>query len=144
MKETLSANDKTSIVKTKIGGKYANYLLCLLAIATFLLCINYLIFDTLYIKCVIKELTGYDCPACGVQRAIVCIFKGEVVKAFWFNPYLAFIMLVFSLLIIPQKSRLSKKVLQCIVIMLVLLMIVWVVVRNLPIWHEFIDIKLAQ
>ena len=130
-------------MKKNKSGKQINYLLWFFVIATLLFCFNYLFFDTLYIKCIIKSLTGYDCPTCGAQRAFVSFLKGDFVIAFWYNPYLFLLLLVFLVLIIIKKDYLSKRILKCIVIILVLLMIVWVVLRNLPIWQEFISTKIS-
>ena len=142
VKEMLSAKDNISIIKMKKGGKRANYLLCVLVVATFLFCINYLLFDTLYIKCIVKELTGYDCPACGAQRAMVSLLKGTLIDAFWYNPYLLLVSITLSLAIIKRKILNNKQV-RLIYIILVLLMVVWVIVRNLPIWKEYVITKLS-
>ena len=126
-----------------MGSNHTKYFLWVLVIASLLFLVNYLFFDTLYFKCIIKELTGYDCPVCGAQRAFISILNGEIIKAFWYNPYLVLLLLVFLVLIIIKKDYLSKRILKYIVIILVLLMIVWVVLRNLPIWQEFISTKIS-
>ena len=35
--------------------------------------------------CVIKTITGYYCPGCGVTRAIVSLFNGQLYQAFRYN-----------------------------------------------------------
>lgn len=38
-------------------------------------------------KCLFKQLTGWDCPACGNQRALHALLHGEFSEAFNFNPF---------------------------------------------------------
>jgi hypothetical protein len=38
------------------------------------------------LPCPFKFLTGCDCPACGTQRSIIYILKGEFAKSWEFNP----------------------------------------------------------
>ncbi len=35
--------------------------------------------------CLLKNLTGFPCPSCGMSRAMVMIVRGELVEAFRFN-----------------------------------------------------------
>jgi hypothetical protein len=42
--------------------------------------------------CLFKNLLNFECPGCGMGRAISCIFHGELEKAFLFNK-LVFIVL---------------------------------------------------
>ncbi|MDE6397605.1 MAG: DUF2752 domain-containing protein, partial [Muribaculaceae bacterium] len=50
-------------------------------------------------KCPSKLLTGYDCPACGAQRALHSCLHGDFVAAWHFNPFL-FIALPYLLIAI--------------------------------------------
>lgn len=36
-------------------------------------------------KCVIKEMTGYDCPSCGLTRSFVSIGHGQLIKSLHYN-----------------------------------------------------------
>ena len=51
--------------------------------------------------CMIKNVSGYPCPACGISRSIVYLLHGEVSQAFMTNP-LGFLglgmLLVFTVL----------------------------------------------
>ena len=133
-------------MKLKKGGKLAYDLFWALVVVTFLFFINYLIFDTLYLRCLIKEFTGYDCPACGVQRAVVSLFKGEFKQAFWYNPYLALLspgiaaLYIFSLFD-KGKEWFKKKSSYFVVAILGLLTIAWTIIRNLPMWKEFVELS---
>ena len=69
---------------------------------------------TLYLKCLLKTLTGYDCPFCGTQRACDALFHGDI-SGFWhYNPFLVImspyliLVLLAVLKIIPPGSRLQK------------------------------------
>lgn len=38
------------------------------------------------LPCPLHYFTGLDCPLCGMQRAIVAIFHGNIFEAFMLNP----------------------------------------------------------
>lgn len=42
--------------------------------------------DDFFPKCIFKQLTGFDCPGCGSQRAIHCLLHGDIGGAWHFNP----------------------------------------------------------
>lgn len=39
-------------------------------------------------KCIFKLMTGYDCPACGGQRAIHAFLHGDISEALHYNLFL--------------------------------------------------------
>lgn len=43
---------------------------------------------SLYPKCLLYRMTGFECPSCGVQRAVHALLNGEVKKAIEYNPFL--------------------------------------------------------
>lgn len=45
--------------------------------------------------CLIKNISGHNCPGCGITRAIAAILKGKFTVAFSYNPL---IIVVFPLL----------------------------------------------
>lgn len=59
-----------------------------------------------FLKCPLKEITGYDCAGCGVQRAFHELLHFRFLKAFKYNP-LFVLALPFLLLIMIFKY--SKK-----------------------------------
>lgn len=36
-------------------------------------------------KCTVKEITGHDCPSCGLTRSFVSISNGRFIRAFDYN-----------------------------------------------------------
>ncbi len=43
-------------------------------------------------KCLLKTVTGYDCPGCGAQRALHALLHGRIADAWHFNPALFFLV----------------------------------------------------
>jgi hypothetical protein len=60
------------------------------------------------LPCPFKWLTGCDCPACGTQRSIIELLKGEVVKSWQLNPT-GLGLVLFSFLFVAT-SKLESKV----------------------------------
>ncbi|MBA3664560.1 MAG: DUF2752 domain-containing protein [Bacteroidetes bacterium] len=40
------------------------------------------------LTCSIKNLTGIECPGCGMQRAFLALIKGDILSSLNFNPSL--------------------------------------------------------
>lgn len=49
--------------------------------------------------CLFKELTGVPCPGCGCTRAFLCLLRGEVGQALWYNP-LVIVLIIFALVLL--------------------------------------------
>lgn len=41
-------------------------------------------------RCLLRALTGYDCPGCGTQRALHALLHGRVAEAWHYNAALFF------------------------------------------------------
>ena len=89
-------------------------------------------------KCVFKLLTGYDCPGCGLQRAVHAFLHGHIVQAARFNffllvgvPYLAAVF-VSEYLMRGERRRRWKRVThnKWVALTYVVLYLIWWVVRN--------------
>ena len=69
---------------------------------------------TLHLKCLLKMLTGYDCPFCGAQRAFAALLQGDISSVWNYNPYLVVIspylvMVILAVVkVIPPGSRLQR------------------------------------
>jgi len=94
----------------------------------------------LYISCTFKNLTGWDCPGCGGQRALHRLLHFDFLGAFRYNA-LFVILSPYALILtyytarqyftgknFPKKYWFSGKM----VIFFLLLLLVFMVVRNLP------------
>ena len=92
-------------------------------------------------KCVFKTITGYDCPSCGIQRALHAILHGEIISAIKLNPFL-FLILPYLLAIVYtyiSTSRLSQKIRQythhhITIYIYLCLYIAWWILRNTSFW----------
>jgi hypothetical protein len=92
-------------------------------------------------KCIIKILTGYDCPSCGGQRALHALLNGRMGEAIMFNPFLVLavpyvLLLAYSLLSRSGfATRVGRVVRHPIAIWgYVALYFLWWVVRNTHWW----------
>ena len=50
------------------------------------------------LPCLSKQITGMDCPGCGIQRSISLLLEGEIVQSFLMYPALLPIITLFSYL----------------------------------------------
>ena len=102
-----------------------------------------IIYPDLTPKCLFHYVSGYDCPACGMQRAFRHVVYGEFRAAFWCNPYLALMSPYILLLFVAETggdrtARLRKGLTDYkTVIFLGLLMLGWWIFRNTMLWHNF-------
>jgi len=64
------------------------------------------------LPCLSKKLFGIDCLGCGIQRAVVLLFKGEFVAAFYMYPAIYTLLLFFAFIGISfiDKSRNYHKI----------------------------------
>lgn len=65
------------------------------------------------LPCLNKKLFGIECLGCGIQRAVVLMFKGEFVAAFQMYPaiytlFLLAIFLIFNLFVKFKHSETIK------------------------------------
>lgn len=67
----------------------------LLAIAAALALVPLRYFEALPSLCLFRNLAGFECPGCGMTRAILCILHGDFAKAWHFNRA---VVVVFPLL----------------------------------------------
>ena len=128
-KVKLSANNFTNKIKRQYGKLVTSSL-----VAIFLFVLNYIITDSLYLKCIFKSISGYDCPACGLQRAVVSLVHGDFVAAFWLNPYFAIIFpYIFALLfakIFKREKLMAKLTKKWVIAIFAITTITWWILRN--------------
>ena len=94
-------------------------------------------------KCFVRLLTGYDCPACGSQRALHALLHGEFLRALMFNPFalysIPYLLLVAYTTFSPDRFALRLRPIvqgRIAVMTYVVLFFLWWVVRNTPLWTE--------
>lgn len=100
-------------------------------------------YSSLAPKCIVRQLTGYDCPSCGVQRAIHSLLHLDVERAFWLNPFVFVVAPYIVLLILTTLCkgevfcRMRRYVQHRVVVYsYIALYFIWWVVRNTDWWHS--------
>lgn len=87
-------------------------------------------------KCIIKSLTGYSCPGCGMQRFLHAFLHGHIIEAFSYNWFLIYALPYTILLVVCEviaKSTLLCKIItnKISVYIYVLSYFIWFIVRNI-------------
>ena len=54
------------------------------------------------IPCATKQILGFDCPGCGLQRSIMLLIQGDLVAAFYMYPAI-FALIPLALVLITNK-----------------------------------------
>lgn len=70
---------------------------------------SYIIIASLFSStiCVLKNVTGLPCPGCGLTRAYLSLFHGDISKAFRYHP-LFLLPAILLILLIYNKVRINK------------------------------------
>lgn len=98
-------------------------------------------------QCSFYAITDYECPGCGLQRAIHSVLHGDFASAWSFNPFLFFIAPVgFCYLGVELSGRRLQRLRRVMfssyaLCALIAVTIAWWIVRNLwcPIFFVFAD-----
>ncbi|RYU86148.1 DUF2752 domain-containing protein [Mucilaginibacter terrigena] len=59
------------------------------------------------IPCPFKQLTGLDCPGCGLQRSVIALLHGDIYQSFKYHP--ATILLIFCVAASISGKNISVK-----------------------------------
>lgn len=93
----------------KSDNKYDTnfYITGLVLIAmSIILIIIFQVFGTAWLallpKCFFHITTGYYCPGCGGTRAIIYLFKGQLLKSFFYHPLVLYLAIVGGWFMISQ------------------------------------------
>jgi hypothetical protein len=78
-------------------------LLSLLFLAFFYFLAQYL-FDLTVVVCPSKILYGLPCPSCGVTRALLSIFKGDLLASLYYNFLWATVLVLGIVISFNKKS----------------------------------------
>jgi hypothetical protein len=54
------------------------------------------------LPCLNKQIFGFECPGCGLQRAVLFLFQGEFLAAFKMYPAIYALIPLFGLLLINK------------------------------------------
>ena len=91
----------------------------------------------LWPRCLIKSVTGLDCPGCGSQRAFRALIHGDVAAAWSYNALIFILAPVVALLLAsalwPQRLAPVARVLnsRAAALALLAILVLWTIVRNL-------------
>ena len=97
-------------------------------------------------KCPFHLLTGYDCPACGIQRALYYSLHGDwgtAIRYYFFLilSILYFIAVAITTFVHNREMDVIKKYVQhpTTVMIFLALTIIWWIVRNIPYCKEYFN-----
>lgn len=90
-------------------------------------------------RCLFKMVTGWDCPGCGSQRALMALLHGHPAEACGYNLILIPTIMYLLLLAIgklweenPRFGRMYRALTRPVTLLaIVAILIAWTVVRNL-------------
>ena len=73
-----------------------------------------IIYALLPIKCPFKYFFHFNCPTCGMTRAMFSLFKGDIASYISYNPmalpFLSALLLGFHIRVLQIKKRVSETV----------------------------------
>lgn len=89
-------------------------------------------------KCPFYFITGYQCPSCGIQRALYNLLHLNFVEAFYYNPFLVISIPYAILLVAVTWLEPSPKIIRLrhfcynrkTILVYIILMVIWWVIRN--------------
>ena len=55
--------------------------------------------------CVFRRITGLPCPSCGMTRAYISLFKGDISGAFLMHPLFPLVPVIAALVIIARYKK---------------------------------------
>lgn len=122
----------------RISGKHILFMaICLAAVAILLF---YGLNDPAEVRaprCILKTITGYDCPGCGAQRALHALLHGHIAMAWHYNPALFILIPLVALYGTGEFLGLHSRRLEAILYSRVTLysliaaLLIWWIARNL-------------
>lgn len=89
------------------------------------------------LPCPLYQLTGLQCPFCGVQRGFVALLHGQVAEWWNYNPVVWCLVPYFILFVLPEFHRawLNKPLFlwlrqDRIILAVAIILIIWGIARN--------------
>ena len=90
------------------------------------------------IPCVFHEITGLDCPGCGVSRMLLALFRLDFAAAFAYNavllcmlPVLLALLAVHVIRYVRTGSRKMTRFETVLLWILIVILLLWGILRNL-------------
>ena len=84
--------------------------------------------------CLFLNLTGIPCPSCGMTRAYISLFRGNIFQAFYYHPL--FLAPFVIIIMMQEKIRANKKLFNGLVIFLTAIIFVVYVIRLILLFPE--------
>lgn len=84
--------------------------------------------------CLFLNITGVPCPACGMTRAYVALFRGDLSQAFYYHPL--FLMPIIIIVISHNKIMANKKLFNGLVISLIIILLIVYIIRLILLFPE--------
>ena len=83
------------------------------------------------LPCINKQITGFDCPGCGIQRSLVFISNGEFYAAFQMYPAIYTLILFFGFMLfnLKFKFKFSQEILYSLAIINAIIIIVSYIIK---------------
>ena len=98
---------------------------------------------TFHLKCLLKMITGFDCPFCGAQRAFDALLHGDIFSVWHCNPFLVIIspylvIVGLNLLkVIPSDCRLMRFLYnRWVILALGVITVGWWIFRNTEMYRS--------
>lgn len=83
-------------------------------------------------RCLFRELTGWKCPGCGSQTALMALIDGNPAGAFRANPAIPFYLLYLAAILQPLSPRLRDLLTSpAALYLLAASILLWTLLRNL-------------
>lgn len=83
-------------------------------------------------RCLFRELTGWKCPGCGSQTALMALLHGNPADAFRANPAIPFYLLYLAAILQPLSPRLRDLLTTpAALYLLAASILLWTLLRNL-------------
>lgn len=90
-------------------------------------------------RCLWHDLTGWQCPTCGLQRALHAVLHGRLKEALLYNPFLVYSLPYFALVVMTacmpegkwQKRLHNTFESRRAIILYIVLFVLWGFVRNI-------------
>jgi len=112
---------------------FVMFILLVVLIAYYFLCIY---FPKYTIKCFFNEITGLNCPGCGITRMLSSFIQFKFIQGIKFNYFLALTLPIVGGILIYScylyvKGKKSGKVFNIICYIYLFMLLSWWIVRNI-------------